>query len=232
MKNLGSVIASKRKEKGYSQIGLSRELEKYQITVTNAAISAWEKNKSMPTAAQFLVLCKILGITDIYDSFIGENPASPFAGLNTEGIEKAREYIELLKESKQYRKKADIIPLAPRRMKVSLLSTSAGTGEYMDDENFEELDVYEPVPEKAEFGVHLNGDSMEPEFKDQELVWFRSVKELQSGEFGLVYLNGMTYFKKYVVNSKGAFLVSLNVKYAPVPIRETDDFKIFARLAD
>ena len=231
MEKLGTVIAKRRKELGYSQKQLSLELANHQITVTNAAISAWEKNKSTPTAGQFLILCEILKITEIYESFIGENPASPFTGLNAEGIEKAKEYIALLKEAKRYQKQTNLLPLPPRRMKVSLLSTSAGTGEYMDDENFEELDIYDPVPEKAEFGVHLNGNSMEPRFKDQELVWFQSVNRLNSGEFGLVYLNGMTYFKKYVENKNGAFLVSLNANYAPISIKETDSFKVFARLA-
>lgn len=45
------------------------------------------------------------------------------------------------------------------------MPTSAGTGNYLDDENFTETEVYEPVPEKADFGVYLDGDSMEPRFK-------------------------------------------------------------------
>lgn len=231
-KQIGSVISAKRKDKNLSQIDLARELEKYDIHVKNAAISSWEKDKNIPTAAQLLAICEILDISDIYTEFIGENMNAPFSGLNIEGIQKAKEYIELLRASGLYKiESAEIIPFAPRRMKISLLPTSAGTGEYLDDENFEEVDVYEPVPSKADFGVHLNGDSMEPRFKNEELVWFEKMEDLQSGELGLFFLNGMTYFKKYLNTKAGTFLVSLNAKYAPIQIKEYDSFKIFAKLA-
>lgn len=231
-KQIGSVLALKRKEKGMSQIDIANALEKYDIHVKNAAVSSWEKNNNTPTAAQLLALCEILDIADIYTEFIGEHKNAPFAGLNEEGIQKAKEYIELLRSSGLYKKEtATIIPFTPRRMKISLLATSAGTGEYLDDENFEEIDVYEPVPVKADFGVHLHGDSMEPRFADQELVWFEKIDELKSGDFGLFYLNGMTYFKKFLQNKNGTFLVSLNAKYAPIQIQEFDSFKIFAKLA-
>lgn len=231
-KQIGSVLASKRKEKGMSQIDVANELEKFDIHVKNAAVSSWEKNNNTPTAAQLLALCQILDITDIYTEFIGEHVDAPFAGLNEDGIQKAKEYIELLRSSGLYKKEPEkVIPFVPRKMKISLLATSAGTGEYLDDENFEEVDVYEPVPEKADFGVHLHGDSMEPQFKDKELIWFEKVEELQSGDFGLFYLNGMTYFKKLLVNKAGTFLISLNARYAPIQIQELDDFKIFAKLA-
>ena len=206
-KQIGSVLALKRKEKGMSQIDIANELEKYDIHVKNAAVSSWEKNNNTPTAA-------------------------PFAGLNDEGIQKAKEYIELLKSSGLYKKEpATIIPFAPRRMKISLLATSAGTGEYLTDEDFEEVDVYEPVPEKADFGVHLHGDSMEPQFKDTELIWIEKTDCLTSGDFGLFFLNGMTYFKKFLMNKNGTFLISLNAKYAPIQIQEYDTFRIFGRLA-
>ena len=228
---IGTILAARRKEMGMSQIDLTHELEKFHIHVKNAAVSAWEKNKSTPTAIQLLALCEILDISDIYSTFIGENRESPFSGLNDEGIQKAMEYISLLKSSGKYQKNQPVIPFPPRRMKISLLSTSAGTGEYMDDENFEEMDICGPVPKSADFGVHLNGNSMEPLFKDQELVWFEAASTLQPGELGLVFLNGMTYFKKYITRASGAFLVSLNADYAPIPIHEYDDFRIFARLA-
>ena len=116
-------------------------------------------------------------------------------------------------------------------MKVSLLSASAGTGNYLDDENFEEIEVYDPVPAKADFGVYLDGDSMEPRFKNEELVWIEQTDALDSGEIGLFYLDGFTYFKKLVKKETGTFLVSLNVKYRPIPVKDFSSFKIFGRLA-
>ena len=85
VKKLGSILASHRKEKKISQIELAEQLEHYGISVSNAAISAWEKDSSVPNAIQFLALCKILDITDIYNEFIGFNPEDALAKLNEEG---------------------------------------------------------------------------------------------------------------------------------------------------
>ena len=95
-KKIGITLATYRKDKKMSQIELADKLRNYGINVSNAAISAWEKDISSPNAHQFLALCKILGITDIYNEFIGFNPDDPLAKLNEEGKEKALEYIGLL----------------------------------------------------------------------------------------------------------------------------------------
>ena len=117
-------------------------------------------------------------------------------------------------------------------MKVSLLPASAGTGNFLDEENFEQMDIpASDVPKKADFGLHLDGDSMEPQFHDNELVWIEHTEDLESGDIGLFYLDGMTYFKKFVVKTSGTFLVSLNPKYPPKPVKEFSTFKIFGKLA-
>ena len=232
MKNIGEVIALHRKNKKISQIELAAKLEKYDIHVKNAAISAWEKRNSIPSADTLLALCEIFGINDIYTEFIGENPNDPFKDLNDEGIQKVLEYIELLKKSGDYQKKdGEIIDFKPRTMKVALLPASAGTGNFIDEENFDEVEIYDYVPKKATFGVYLDGDSMEPKFKDEQLVWIEQTECLESGDIGLFFLDGNTYFKKFIQKASGTFLLSLNAKYKPIPIGEYSSFKIFGKLA-
>ncbi|SFB31049.1 Phage repressor protein C, contains Cro/C1-type HTH and peptisase s24 domains [Acetitomaculum ruminis DSM 5522] len=232
MKNIGEVIAFHRKNKKISQIDIATELEKYDIHIKNAAVSAWEKRNSIPSADTLLALCEILGINDIYTEFIGENPNDPFKDLNEEGVKKVLDYIELLKKTEDYQKQtAEIVEFKPRIMKVALLPASAGTGYFIDDENFDEVEIYDQVPRKATFGVYLDGDSMEPRFKDEQLVWIEQTDCLDSGDIGLFYLDGKTYFKKYIVKSAGTFLLSLNAKYKPIPISEYSSFKIFGKLA-
>ena len=135
-KKIGITLATYRKAKKLSQIEIADKLRNYGINVSNAAVSAWEKDISAPNAHQFLALCKILDITDIYNEFIGFNPNDPLAKLNEEGKAKALEYIGLLLLSEQFQKKeATIIPFR-RPIKWSILAASAGTGEFLDDENF------------------------------------------------------------------------------------------------
>ena len=72
------------------------------------------------------------------------------------------EYINLLLLSDQFRKKeATIIPFR-RKIKWSLLASSAGTGEFLDDENFEIIEVGEEVDYYTEVtgGDLKEGDKM------------------------------------------------------------------------
>jgi len=213
-----------------SQYDLADQLVNYGVNVSNAAISAWEKNSTVPNANQFLALCKILGITDIYNEFIGFNPNDVMARLNDEGKEKVLEYIGLLLLSEQFQKKeASIIPFR-RKIKWSLLSSSAGTGEFLDDENFEIIEVGEDVPEEADFGLALNGDSMEPKYHDKQAVWVQKTDTLNNGEIGIFYLDGMTYCKQLKNDKDGLFLISLNSKYQPIEITTESDFRVFGRV--
>lgn len=229
-KKIGATLATYRKKKKISQIELADKLTNYGINVSNAAISAWEKDISQPNTQQFLALCKILGITDIYNEFIGFNPDDPLARLNEEGKAKALEYIGLLLLSEQFQKQeATIIPFR-RKIKWSLLASSAGTGEFLDDENFETIEVGEEVPEDADFGLALNGDSMEPRYHDKQAVWVQQTNSLSNGEIGIFYLDGMTYCKQLKDDKDGVYLVSLNSKYEPIKVTDDSSFKIFGRV--
>lgn len=229
-KSIGVTLATYRKEKKLSQKQLADMLIHYGINVSNAAISTWEKDISQPNTQQFLALCKILGITDIYNEFIGFNPDDPLARLNDEGKAKALEYIELLLLSEKFQKiEATIIPFR-RKIKWSLLASSAGTGEFLNDENFEIIEVGEEVPKEADFGLPLNGDSMEPRYHDKQAVWVQQTNSLNNGEIGIFYLDGMTYCKQLKEDKDGVYLVSLNSKYKPIKITDDSSFKIFGRV--
>ena len=129
-------------------------------------------------------------------------------------------------------RKAKVIPIKMKTVKMSLLQASAGPGNFLDDENFEQMEVpASTVPKKADFCLHIDGDSMEPQFQDGELVWIEQTEDLESGDIGLFYLDGMTYFKKLIKKNSGTFLVSLNPKYPPKPVQEFNSFKIFGKLA-
>ncbi len=232
MNNIGEVLNRYRRSKKLTQIDVAEMLKAYDINVKNAAICSWEKGNSTPGAEAFLALCEMLEINDIYSAFIGENPIDPFRNLNERGRSKVHEYIRLLEKSGEYEpKRAQIIPFTPNKMKVALMPTSAGTGNYLDEENFTELDIYDPVPKKADFGVYLDGDSMEPRFKNGELVWIEKTDTLDTGEIGLFFYDGKTFFKKLLNKQSGTYLISLNHKYQPIPITDLTCFKILGRLA-
>ena len=116
-------------------------------------------------------------------------------------------------------------------MKIALTRASAGTGNFLDEENFKTVEIMTPVPKKADFGVYIDGDSMEPRFHDEQLAWIEQTETLENGDIGLFFLDGMTYIKEYLANSFGTFLVSLNAEYQPIKVGEFSTFKIFGKIA-
>ena len=230
MRSLGKTIAKYRKEHSMSQPDLAAALTKNGYPIKVGAISAWETGNSQPNAGQFLEVCRILEITDIYEKFIGANPNNPLASLNDEGREKALDYIRLLVMSGEYKKvETTIIPFT-RSLPLFDLPASAGKGSFLDGESYEMIEVGTEVPENADFGIKISGDSMLPRFLDKQIVWVQKTNYLENGEFGIFFLDGNSYIKKFQDLPGNVALLSLNPAYAPIPVKEGSTFKIFGRV--
>lgn len=229
MNDLGKTIAKHRKEHKIKQSELALKLEYYDIFVKPNTVSAWESGLSIPNSKQLLAICEILSIYDIYTEFISPNPINPFRNLNETGVAKVMDYIHLLEKSGEY-KTADIIPIhILRERKVFYTTVSAGTGSFLDGEDYE-MYTSPDIPEEASFGVYVSGNSMEPRYHNEELIWIEQTEQLEDGEIGIFYLDGNAYVKKFQNNGNGTYLVSLNKKYDPIPVTENNSFKIFGRV--
>ena len=170
MYSIGEIISTYRKKKGLLQQDLADELAKEGITISYKAISNWERNLAEPSVTIFYKVCRILGITNMYEAYFGVNPADPFSSLTDEGREKAMDYINLLHASGMYEKQtAKIIPF--RSIDIFENAVSAGTGNFLVDGPKETVRIDESIlPEDTTFGVRISGDSMEPEFHDGQIA--------------------------------------------------------------
>ena len=92
MYSIGEIISTYRKKKGLLQQDLADELAKEGITISYKAISNWERNLAEPSVTIFYKVCRILGITNMYEAYFGVNPADPFSSLTDKGREKAMDY--------------------------------------------------------------------------------------------------------------------------------------------
>lgn len=112
--------------------------------------------------------------------------------------------------------------------------TSAGTGEFMDTDNYSLIPMPADVKGDPDFAVTIHGDSMEPEFHDHQIVYVNSKAPVEDGDIGIFYFEGMTYIKKYQRDDEGAFLVSLNKKYDPIRVSredfDSDSFRAFGKV--
>lgn len=231
MSEVGKIIAKHRKEQGMSQGEMLVKLSGLGYTLKKSAYSSWETGNSQPNAEQFLAVCKILGITDIYNEFIGGfNLTDPMAQLNDEGKLKALEYIHLLMVSGEYTRKEPKVIIPFRDIRLYEIPVSAGCGNFLDSDEYKLIQVGSEVPIKTDFAVRISGNSMEPYYLDRQIIWIQETQTLSDGEIGIFYLNGNAYCKKLQNNSKGVMLISLNPDYAPIVIKETDQFKVFGRV--
>ena len=97
--------------------------------------------------------------------------------------------------------------------RYSMQSASAGTGTYLGPEAFETMLVREtPLTRRVSFGIPVNGDSMEPQFHNGDMLLIERTKEIRIGEIGVFTLNGEGYVKE--LGDKE--LLSLNPEYQPI----------------
>ena len=227
---IGEILAACRRERGLSQIELAQRLTACGCEVSNQAVSKWEKDMTLPNARQFLTLCEVLEIADVRSEFSGGR-AGLLSGLNPEGRRRAQEYIQLLRESGRYALRPELRELAPvRRLPLYTLAVSAGTGQFLDGEDYEMVEVGAEVPEGSNFGVRVAGDSMEPRFHNGQTVWVRQQRSLMTGEIGIFLYDGNAYLKQLVARDGQVALHSLNPRYDDILISDTLPLRVLGKV--
>lgn len=88
------------------------------------------------------------------------------------------------------------------------------------------------MPEGAEFGVHIAGDSMEPDIPNGCTVFVRPTPAVEPGEIGIFVLDGLAYCKKLIADrrEKRAKLRSLNPKYGDIIVEEESRLRTLGRV--
>lgn len=105
---------------------------------------------------------------------------------------------------------------------------SAGTGEFqIDDAANETVPYYGTIP-AHDYALRVNGDSMSPMLENHQIIFVRKSNgaELHTGQIIVAMLNGDSYVKKIDLNNHCVKLVSLNPKYKPIRVTETDKFMV------
>jgi len=213
--DIGSIIVRRRKELKLRQSRFAELMTDAGFPVTNQAISKWETGQTCPSASQLIAICDILGIEDIV-SEVSEGRRGVLAGLNNQGRQKAMEYISLLKSSDQY-----AIPEYEdniRELPLYNIAVSAGTGQFLDSDDYDMVQVGSEVPDGANFGVRVAGNSMEPRYHDGQKVWVHQQRSLMIGEIGIFVYDGNAYLKQLVAKENCMALHSLNPQYLDIPI--------------
>lgn len=242
---VGLRLLEARKVRDWTLADLCDRLRECGVETTRSSISKWETGATIPNAYQLVALCRVLGIVDEIAYFT----AARNAELNETGLRKVQEYRSDLIASGNY------APPMPEEsyieyveMPLSLLSASAGTGQFLDNGNYEMVSFPKnSVPDKADFALRIAGDSMEPVYHDGQVVWVQECSELRPGQVGIFVYDGSGYIKALgerepdkaetalFVGEDGSagkqpVLISYNKAYRPIRISPELDFKIIGKV--
>ncbi len=227
MLNIGEKLTALRRRAGLSQKELAERLAIYGVRVSNQAVSKWEKGLTQPNADQFLALCRALDADNIGAEFFGRR-GGLLRDLNDAGVGKLREYADLLRASGLYALPAE--ERTERVLPLYSLAVSAGTGQFLDSDDFESIIVGADVPDTADYGVRVAGNSMEPRYQDGQTVWVQYRRTLRSGEIGIFLYDDNAYLKQLIVDDSGVRLHSLNPDYSDIPVRSAGELRVLGRV--
>ena len=93
------------------------------------------------------------------------------------------------------------------------------------------LDYPVPIP-VHDIAFKVVGDSLEPSFFDDEVIFVIKDSILRPGDIRIVQLNSRYYVMKVIQNRENGdiLLNSLNSNEAPITLSEKDDFSIFGKI--
>lgn len=218
----GELIRRQRRSKRMSQEQLGA-----LVRVGKNAVGAWEAGRSRPDVGSVPVICRALDLT--LDEFFGlqEEPAPAalseyldqaetselirrYTALNPYNRQVVMREMDMLYEMQDGMKK----PLRKViRLYLNDLAASAGPGETLGAAQGEEVYLYAgPVTRAADEIIRVNGDSMEPTYRDGDLVLVRHTASLRQGEIGIFVTGDTGYIKEYRRDG----LYSHNPAYAPI----------------
>lgn len=211
-----------RRRAGLTQLQAARALG-----VTPSAYCGYETGKREPDLAKLLRLCRLLDtpcdallglpaaqLTAPQDADLsGEEAAllSSFRDLDAHG----RRLLLLVAQEELRRVQSAAARLVPFR--VSEQPAAAGLGVDLGADSFRDVRVRaDLLPRGAAFGVPVRGDSMEPRYRDRDILVVS--RDLPApGEPGVFILDGAGFVK---LLGHGE-LLSLNPAYSPIPMNES-----------
>ena len=237
-----------RLSKGMTQAELAEKLG-----ISPQAVQRWEAGKSSPSAERIPVLAKCFGVAS---EFLAEKAKVHIKTGHNENEKKApfpkeeRGEIMNRRTSTQKETLSAEPNISEQRLNMKnviwipvispILKCSAGDGN-----NYENSDVAWDIVSKYPLfdgplsalyndeclsGMYAEGDSMEPQIHDGDLVVFVHDETWIPGNIAIVRLDGKLFVKGILKGKNGYILRSQNKNYADIEVHDGDDFSVVGRV--
>lgn len=200
-----------------------------KVGVSKSAVSHWLAGDNSPNIEVLAKICQIYDIkmSDILSdktdfSYNEKTMINKYRSLDQFGKKAVDDILNDEYERCLYIEKEPSI-----KLRCSLLKASAGTGNWLDDEQMGTITVVDtPEARKADIVIEVDGDSMEPEYSSGDKVLVRLQPAVEINEIGIFTLDGNGYIKKFAENR----LISLNTEYKDVYPSEYSDFRCIGKV--
>ena len=180
-------IKTMREERGWTQKHLSMLLGLNAET----AINNYEKGRSLPKDEIKYKLCELFGCS--MDYLMGK-----------EAFEKATQKQDHISKSVLVNVYGTIPAGIPLEMIEDILDT-------------EEISSDDIRGDKQFFALKIKGSSMEPEYRNNDIVIFEKIDDCESGDDCVVMVNGNEgTFKRVIKEKDGITLKPLNQQFSPM----------------
>lgn len=229
---VGERIKHRRKE-----LKMSADTLAEKINVSRSTIFRYEKGdiEKMPTD----ILANIAhalhttpgelmgwGQTELEFEF-EEKIVSIYNRLNDDNQKATIEFAEKLLEEQN----SNVIDMRKWKDVYIQSKVSAGCGIVDLDQQYKELISYDGyVPEKYDLAFRVAGDSMEPLFRNDEVLFLEYDEEVRNGQIGVVLVDNEAYVKKMYVEGDHLRLVSCNKKYDDILVGKDKNIKVIGRV--
>lgn len=209
-------LKKRRLEKDLSQVEIAEILG-----INKSSYSSWESGRAKPNQKNLAALADILDVDITY--FESEyNIVNNYLQLTPENQVRAEDYVEELLLSEQT---SNVTPLFSVQV-LADIQLSAGLGEGFFDE-FETETVYSDEEQYGyDIAAWIEGDSMEPVYKNGEVALIRSNGFDYDGAVYALSWNDSVYIKKLYRDEDGFRMVSLNKDYPEKFIPYEDEPRI------
>lgn len=211
------------------KIGMERKSFAAALGVTGNAVSNWETGRTRPDVNLIPKICEALFISP-YQLFDMESPRTLFSDEELELVDHFRELtlgnkraVRMLTANLRDAQIADSCPgiVVLRYIERGL---AAGTSDPTEFEaSAAPIYLYATeLTERADYVFHVNGDSMEPDYHNNDMVLVQAIPEgpdLQHGEVGAFIKGNEQFIKVYEQDG----LRSLNPAYPFMDFSETDE---------
>lgn len=212
--SFGEKIKEARKQKQLTQKQLAK-----LIGAAHNSISDWENNKNKPDPDTIELLCGVLKITPNYLLASSEDDFSPkekslvkkyrfISERSPDGAKVVDSVLDglysIAEQMKAPESGSTIIEFHGRaddtgRLLEYFHSASAGTGVFILGNEASEKIAIPDTPENqlADYAIGVDGNSMEPDYHDGDIVLVSQKLELNHGDVGIFVINNKAYIKEY-----------------------------------